>query len=273
MNRALKSIDVLDEFARDLNDIVQAVLCYTSIRKMKKLKTKIKIIVRIPINADALSTWVRGAVTSSRVISPMMVHPNSLSLRVASTKEAGGRGAMVAMDDKIISARDVIKTNTTSVETFQGANFGTMGYIFNSKVHFANTPDTPHTKDTPFDVSKLDKLPKVGIVYNYSNVPAEPLKALLDAGYEGIVTAGVGNGNIHKNLFPLLEKAAKDGVAVVRSSRVPTGSATKDAEIDDKKYGFVAGQFLNPQKARVLLQLALTNTKDPAKIQEYFDKY
>lgn len=192
---------------------------------------------------------------------------------VASTKEAGGRGAMVAMDDKIISARDVIKTNTTAVETFQGANFGTMGYIFNSKVHFANTPDTPHTKDTPFDVSKLDKLPKVGIVYNYSNVPAEPLKALLDAGYEGIVTAGVGNGNIHKNLFPLLEKAAKDGVAVVRSSRVPTGSATKDAEIDDKKYGFVAGQFLNPQKARVLLQLALTKTKDPAKIQEYFDKY
>ena len=192
---------------------------------------------------------------------------------VASTKEAGGRGAMVAMDDKIISARDVIKTNTTSVETFQGANFGTMGYIFNSKVHFANTPDTPHTKDTPFDVSKLDKLPKVGIVYNYSNVPAEPLKALLDAGYEGIVTAGVGNGNIHKNLFPLLEKAAKDGVAVVRSSRVPTGSATKDAEIDDKKYDFVAGQFLNPQKARVLLQLALTKTKDPAKIQEYFDKY
>lgn len=192
---------------------------------------------------------------------------------VASNKEAGGRGAMVAMDDKIISARDVIKTNTTAVEAFQGANFGTMGYIFNSKVHFANTPDTPHTKDTPFDVSKLDKLPKVGIVYNYSNVPAEPLKALLDAGYEGIVTAGVGNGNIHKNLFPLLEKAAKDGVAVVRSSRVPTGSATKDAEIDDKKYGFVAGQFLNPQKARVLLQLALTKTKDPAKIQEYFDKY
>lgn len=192
---------------------------------------------------------------------------------VASNKEAGGRGAMVAMDDKIISARDVIKTNTTAVETFQGANFGTMGYIFNSKVHFANTPDTPHTKDTPFDVSKLDKLPKVGIVYNYSNVPAEPLKALLDAGYEGIVTAGVGNGNIHKNLFPLLEKATKDGVAVVRSSRVPTGSATKDAEIDDKKYGFVAGQFLNPQKARVLLQLALTKTKDPAKIQEYFDKY
>ena len=192
---------------------------------------------------------------------------------VAASKEAANRGAMVAMDDKIIGARDVIKTNTTAVETFQGANFGTMGYVFNSKVHFGNTPATPHTTKTPFDVSKLTSLPKVGIVYNYSNVPAEPLQALLKAGYKGIVTAGVGNGNIHKNLFPILEKAAKDGVVVVRSSRVPTGSATKDAEIDDAKYGFVAGQYLNPQKARVLLQLALTKTSDPKKIQEYFDKY
>ena len=192
---------------------------------------------------------------------------------VAASKEAANRGAMVAMDDKIIGARDVIKTNTTAVETFQGANFGTMGYVFNSKVHFGNTPATPHTTKTPFDVSKLTSLPKVAIVYNYSNVPAEPLQALLKAGYKGIVTAGVGNGNIHKNLFPILEKAAKDGVVVVRSSRVPTGSATKDAEINDAKYGFVAGQYLNPQKARVLLQLALTKTSDPKKIQEYFDKY
>ena len=119
----------------------------------------------------------------------------------------------------------------------------------------------------------MKSLPKVGIVYNYSNVPAEPLQALLNAGYQGIVTAGVGNGNIHKNLFPILEKAAKDGVVVVRSSRVPTGSATKDAEIDDAKYGFVAGQYLNPQKARVLLQLALTQTKDPKEIQKIFDTY
>jgi L-asparaginase len=159
------------------------------------------------------------------------------------------------------------------VETFQGANFGTMGAIFNSKVHWANTPVQKHTVDTEFDVSKLESLPKVGIVYNYANVPVEPLEALLKAGYKGIVTAGVGNGNIHKNLFPTLEKAVKDGVAVVRSSRVATGSATKDGEINDAQYGFVAGQFLNPQKARVLLQLALTKTSDPKKIQEYFDKY
>ena len=192
---------------------------------------------------------------------------------VAADKQSRDRGVMVAMDDKIIGARDVIKTNTTAVETFQGANFGTMGYIFNSKVHYGFTPDEKHTTHTPFKIDKLDKLPKVAIVYNYSNVPSEPLQAIVDAGYEGIISAGVGNGNIHKNLFPILEKAAKDGVAVVRTSRVPTGSATKDAEVDDAKYGFVAGQYLNPQKARVLLQLALTQTKDPKKIQEIFDNY
>ena len=192
---------------------------------------------------------------------------------VASDKGAQGKGVLVAMDDKVIGARDVIKHNTTMVETFQGANFGTMGAIFNSKVHWANTPVQKHTVDTEFDVSKLESLPKVGIVYNYSNVPAEPVKALVAAGYEGLVNAGLGNGNIHKNVLPVLAQAAKDGVAVVRASRVVTGSTTKHAEVDDSKYGFIAAQFLNPQKARVLLQLALTVTKDPAQIQAFFDEY
>ncbi len=98
-------------------------------------------------------------------------------------------------------------------------------------------------------------------------------QALVDAGYAGIVNAGVGNGNIHKSIFPILEKAAKSGIAVVRSSRVPTGATTKDAEVDDAKYGFLSSGTLNPQKARVLLQLGLTKTKDVKKLQEYFDKY
>ena len=192
---------------------------------------------------------------------------------LAASEKAAGKGVLVAMNEQIISSREAFKSNTTSVETFQPANFGTLGYIFNSEVHFGAVPAQKHTVDTPFDVTGMTELPKVGIVYNYANVPVEPLEALLKAGYKGIVTAGVGNGNIHKNLFPTLEKAVKDGVAVVRSSRVATGSATKDGEINDAQYGFVAGQFLNPQKARVLLQLALTKTSDPKKIQEYFDKY
>ena len=89
----------------------------------------------------------------------------------------------------------------------------------------------------------------------------------------GIVYAGVGNGNIHKNVFPELENARKKGVIVVRSSRVPTGATTLDAEVDDNKYQFVASWGLNPQKARILLMLALTKTNDWQKIQAYFNEY
>ena len=191
----------------------------------------------------------------------------------AADKTTARYGVVVAMDNIIVGARDVIKTNTVQPETFQGANYGRLGTIFNDKVRFEVMPLRAFGKDTPFDVKGLKSLPKVGIVYNHAGVEGVTAQALVDAGYRGIVSAGVGNGNIHKSIFPILEKAAKDGIAVVRSSRVPTGATTKDAEVDDAKYGWIASGDLNPQKARVLLQLALTKTKDAKKIQEYFDKY
>ena len=119
----------------------------------------------------------------------------------------------------------------------------------------------------------MTALPKVGIIYSYSNVEPEALDALINSGYKGIIHAGVGNGNIHKNLFSKLAAARQKGISVVRSSRVPTGPTTLDAEVDDSKYGFVASQELNPQKARILLMLALTKTTDWRTIQTYFNKY
>ena len=176
------------------------------------------------------------------------------------------------MNNTIVGARDVIKTNTVQPETFQGGNYGRLGTIFNGKVRYEVKPLRVDHK-TPFDVTNLKSLPKVGIVYNHAGVEGVQAEALVKAGYKGIVSAGVGNGNIHKSIFPILEKAAKDGIAVVRSSRVPTGATTKDAEIDDKKYGWVSSGDLNPQKARVLLQLALTKTTDWKEIQKYFDQF
>ncbi len=82
----------------------------------------------------------------------------------------------------------------------------------------------------------------------------------------------MGNGNLYKSVFDTLATAAKNGTAVVRSSRVPTGATTQDAEVDDAKYGFVASGTLNRQVC-VLLQLALTQTKDPQQIQQIFNQY
>ncbi|HDN2513349.1 MULTISPECIES: L-asparaginase 2 [Providencia] len=191
---------------------------------------------------------------------------------LATDKSAGDRGVLMAMNDKVVQGRNVMKMSTTEVQAFDAVNAGAEGFIHDGKVTYFQAPQ-PRENNAAFDVSKLDKLPAVGIVYNYANASAAPVKALREEGAEGIVSAGVGNGNMYKTVFDALAKAAKEDVVVVRASRVPTGYTTRNAEVDDNLYGFVASERLNPQKARVLLQLALTETKDPQKIQMLFEKY
>ena len=205
----------------------------------------------------------------------------------AASSASKNRGVLVCMNGKVYGAADVTKTNTTSVETFQSPNSGALGYIHNGEVFYYHAPscgndctDYVHKGSlsnesrTPyFNVEGLYSLPKVGIAYGYSNVQGDVVEMMIEKGYKGIVYAGVGNGNIHKNVFPMLEKARKDGIVVVRSSRVPTGATTLDAEVDDNKYHFVASWGLNPQKARILLMLALTKTDDWKTIQKYFNNY
>ncbi|HHB1424178.1 TPA: L-asparaginase 2 [Serratia odorifera] len=191
----------------------------------------------------------------------------------AADPQSANRGVLVAMNETVLDARDATKTSTTAVQAFQSPNFGPLGYIHNGKIDYQRTPQRKHTTATPFDVSKLDTLPKVGIIYNYANASDAPAKALIAEGYQGIISAGVGNGNLYKTVFDTLASAAHHGVAVVRASRVPGGATTEDAEVDDAKYGFVAAGALNPQKARVLLQLALTQTKDARQIQQLFNQY
>lgn len=192
---------------------------------------------------------------------------------VAGAKESMGKGVLVAMNGLVLGAESVLKMNTIDVQTFQAPNAGALGYIFNGKVYYNMLPLKKHTTQSIFDVTRLTSLPKVGIVYSYSNIEPDMVRPLLDNGYRGIIHAGVGNGNIHKNIFPLLIDARRKGILVVRSSRVPTGPTTLDAEVNDAEYQFVASQELNPQKSRVLLMLALTITNDWKQIQEYFNQY
>lgn len=180
------------------------------------------------------------------------------------------KGVVVSMNNKIFAAPTVCKMNTTDVETFQAPSFGPIGHVFGGKVNYTMLAGMPKNRIV-FDVENLTTLPKVGIVYSYSNIESDMVEPMLANGYKGIIHAGVGNGNIHKNVFPVLEKARKSGIMVVRSSRIPTGSTTLDAEVDDNAYQFIASQSLNPQKSRVLLSLSLTTTSDWQTIQKYFN--
>ncbi len=122
-------------------------------------------------------------------------------------------------------------------------------------------------------VLSLDELPRVDIIYIYEDVTGDLIEAAVNAGAKGIVTAGVGNGNLTDSALEALALAATKGIVCVRASRVPTGFVGRNVEIDDDTIGLVASLEHNPQKARILLRLALLTTTDPEEIQSYFERY
>lgn len=191
------------------------------------------------------------------------------AVALAGSPSAKNRGVMVAMDDTIYGARDVTKTNTLQTSTFKAPNSGPLGIIIDGIPYFYSATVKPHTKKTEFDVSKLNSLPKVDILYTYSNDGSKvAAEAFLKAGAKGLVVAGSGSGSIHENQKNFLIDVAKNKEAVVvRSSRTGSGY------VPDAKDGILNADNLNPQKARVLLMLALTKTQNPEKIQEIFYKY
>lgn len=192
---------------------------------------------------------------------------------VAASKASADRGVLVAMNDFIFSARDVTKTNTTNVATFQAPNTGPLGVVMDGKVEFYHRIIRKHTNQTEFDVTNVKTLPKVDILYGYANTNPVLVDALVKDHVQGIVIAGVGNGNLYPTVEAKVKEITRKGMMVVRSSRTGSGRVLMNAETDDAALGTIAADDLNPQKARILLQLALLKTKDPKKIQEMFFEY
>jgi len=195
------------------------------------------------------------------------------AVAIAGDPAAAGRGVMVTLNDQIHSAHDITKTNTTSVETFMSPFRGLIGTTSYGVNKYFRGPFMKHTIDSEFDVDSATRLPRVDILYIYEDMPGDLVDASVKAGVQGIVIAGVGNGNMPKAVMDALSRAAQKGVVVVRASRVPTGYVGRNVEVDDDKLNFVAAEESNPPKARVLLRLALMKEKDPKQIQKLFNTY
>ena len=195
------------------------------------------------------------------------------SVACAIDPQSRGRGVMVVMDDKILGADDLSKTNTLYVETFQNPNYGPLGLVYNGKPIYTRQSVKRHTLHSEFDVTNLDKLPRVEVILSYSNATDLFVEAALKAHVKGIVVAGVGNGNMTTKMQDALAAGVKKGLAVVRSSRIMTGPTAQWDEVDDDKLGFSASWYINPYRSRVLLMLALTKTNDYKQIQRMFAEY
>ncbi|MDR1857703.1 MAG: asparaginase [Desulfovibrio sp.] len=194
------------------------------------------------------------------------------AVAVAGSKDARGKGTLLVMNGEINGAREVTKTNTQQPETFRSYDMGFLGYVVDNVPDFYRTSLRKHSTDSEFDVSGLATLPKVEIVYTYVDAGLGAVKGVVADKPDGIVVAGMGDGSIAPSMLGILRDAAAQGIAIVRSSRAGTGKIKYDAREGDD-VGFVASDSLNPQKARVLLMLALTKTKDPKELRRIFATY
>ncbi|WP_053830685.1 asparaginase [Helicobacter heilmannii] len=214
-----------------------------------------------------------GAMRNSTSISPdgpMNLHN---ALAVCTHPESAGLGVLVAMDENIYSARHASKTHTSHLDAFKAPDAGPIGHVYYGQVSFHAKPITKHTLQSQLALSEpIKPLPQVAVIYTHVDCEDFLLKAALQAGVQGVVVAGMGNGNASHTLLEAMAQAVKRGVVVVRSSRVGSGCVLL-GEVDDAHYRFVRAGDLNPQKARILLQLALLKTTDPKAIQEFFNTH
>jgi L-asparaginase len=193
------------------------------------------------------------------------------AVRVAVSPEAIGKGTLVVMNGQINAAREVTKTSTIEVETFKTLEFGALGVADLGAVRFYRAPLRRQT----IPLSDQQSLGRVEIVSQYAGADGRIISLLLkQGGLDGLVVEGFGLGHVTQGTLDAIREARTLGIPVVLSTRVYTGRViplyARDIEL--QKAGCIRADNLSAQKARVLLMLALTRTRDSAEIQKYFDR-
>ena len=194
------------------------------------------------------------------------------AIRVSTSPASSGMGVLTVLNNEIQCARDVVKTNTFRVETFKPNELGFLGYAdSDGQVAMYRAPLRRHTTATEFDVAEMDSLPRVDIVYCYAGSDDLLVNAVRANESDGLVLAGFGGGSFPPRPIEAAAQAATEGIPVVLASRSPNGRVVMTPRKDEQ--GFIVSDNLQPQKARILLMLALTRTRERADIQRMFNDY
>ena len=195
------------------------------------------------------------------------------AITIAASPKSIGRGVLVSFNEGIYDARDVMKLSTTKTNAFGSPNTGPVGQAYDGRVEYYLKSEREVKPNQPITITADTKLPRVDIVYMYADAPPDEIDMLVSKKVDGIVIAGVGNGNFNKAYTEAVKRAVAAGVVVCRASRTPSGRVVLHDEINDDELGTIVSDDLTPQKARILLMLGLTKTKDKKQLQEFFFKY
>ena len=210
------------------------------------------------------------------------------AMSVATSEEAVGRGVLVVLNDTIHSARDVSKTSTLAPDTFQARGAGAIGHVYFGHPRFFTTPTRPHGPDTPFDARAVLTGPadadetrprfSVDVLYFYAGNTGDDLRAAVERGSDAIVWAGAGAGAVGGGaelaLEALCEERPGDVPPVIYASRTGSGPVMNNNPPDSDCPVRSGAMDFNPQKARILMMLALTQGwTDFDSLRAAFERY
>jgi len=193
------------------------------------------------------------------------------AIRVAAAPASRGMGVLVVLNDEIQAARDVTKTSTYRLQTFQTPDFGILGQADADSINYYRQPIRPHTIQTEFDTAGLTTIPRVDIVTSYAGADGVAVEAFVAAGAKGLVSATFAPGYNAPEEFAALRSVAEQGVPVVCSCRA--GSGRLYLLNHAREAGFIGADNLSPEKARILLMFALAKTHDKGEIERIFATY
>ncbi len=191
------------------------------------------------------------------------------AVRVAAHPDAVGKGVLLVVNELIHAARDVTKTISYRPETWSSGDLGALGVADLDRVRFYRTPTYRHTTRSEFrlgGITRADELPRVDIVYTYADAGTELVEAAVAAGAEGLVVAGFPTGSPTPAMEQALRAAEAEGVAVVMSHRGGLGRIQTGRP-------FTSADNLTPQKARILLMVALAHGVQPDELEQVFLAY
>lgn len=225
-----------------------------------------------------LTVKSRKPVVITGAMRPMTALSNDADLnlldcvRVAASPAAAGRGVLVVLNNEIQAAREVTKSSTSRLETFRTSDLGFLGYAdSDGQVVFYRNPMRTHTDQAEFDVENMRDVPRVDIASAYTGVDGTAVTALARARCDGLVVAGLGSGGAPRAFMDALSEIARGGIPIVMASQAGSGRVMGRRALTER--GFITADNLMPKKARILLMLALTRTRDPAEIQRMMLTY
>lgn len=193
------------------------------------------------------------------------------AIRTAASPASRGRGVLVMLNDEIHAAREATKSSTFRLNAFRSGDFGILGHVDGPHVAYYRRPERRSAPDTEFEISNLSEFPRVDIAYAHSDCDGAAIDAFVASGARGIVSAGFAPGAPGHGQIEAVRAAVARGVHVVQSTRAGDGIVHETDALGH--FGMIAADNLSPQKARILLGLALSVTDDAGEIRRIFATY